>query len=82
MLRTSPVTALLAFASVSLLAEPASRLASHSDTLPAANAIVRDIVAGSQLSELRWPKFPDYAAQHKSFYEPSGYALAVSTYRC
>jgi murein L,D-transpeptidase YcbB/YkuD len=37
---------------------------------------LREIVAAGQLADLRWPNFPDYRDQVKTFYEPSGYGLA------
>ena len=43
---------------------------------PESNNLLREIVPAGRLTDLRWPDFPDYRDQVKSFYEPSGYSLA------
>jgi murein L,D-transpeptidase YcbB/YkuD len=50
--------------------------ASAAATSPESIKSLREIVAAGRLDDLRWPDFPDYRDQVKTFYEPSGYTLA------
>ena len=43
---------------------------------PEAVDSLRKIVAAGRLADLRWPDFPDYRDQVKTFYEASGYSPA------
>ena len=43
---------------------------------PESDNLLREIVAAGRLDDLRWPDFPDYRDQVKTFYESSGYRLA------
>ncbi|HET6181955.1 MAG TPA: L,D-transpeptidase family protein [Candidatus Sulfotelmatobacter sp.] len=43
---------------------------------PESENLVREIVAAGRLADLRWPDFPDYRDQVKTFYESSRYSLA------
>ena len=51
-------------------------LRSQDQSHAAVNAMLREIVTGGRLADLRWPDFSDYRTHVMAFYEPTGFAPA------